>query len=62
MINGFCPFVLNILFNFVKYRRDFRVLIADRNDPKKSMANPVIWFSTELVIEVNIYLYSINDK
>jgi hypothetical protein len=62
MINGFCPFVLNILFNFGKYRRDFRMLIADPNDPKKSMANPVIWFSTELVIEVNIYLYSINDK
>jgi hypothetical protein len=30
-------------------------LVADPYDPKKSMANPVIWFNTELVIEVKVF-------
>ncbi|UJR29760.1 hypothetical protein I4U23_017308 [Adineta vaga] len=32
-------------------RRDFRLLIGNPNDPKKAMANPVFWFSTNLVTE-----------
>ncbi|UJR29763.1 hypothetical protein I4U23_017311 [Adineta vaga] len=32
-------------------RRDFRLLIGNPSDPKKAMANPVFWFSTNLVTE-----------
>ena len=35
-------------------RRDFRLLIANPNNPTKAMANPVFWFTTNLVTEVNI--------
>lgn len=35
-------------------RRDFRLLIANPDDPNKSMANPVFWSTIDLVIEVNI--------
>ncbi|CAF3581131.1 unnamed protein product [Rotaria sp. Silwood1] len=34
-----------------KRRRDFRLLIANPDDPTKSMVNPVFWFTTDLVIE-----------
>ncbi|CAF1349524.1 unnamed protein product [Rotaria sp. Silwood1] len=32
-------------------RRDFRLFIANPSDPVKPMANPVLWFTTPLVIE-----------
>ncbi|CAF3939601.1 unnamed protein product [Rotaria magnacalcarata] len=31
------------------HSRDFRLLIADPNEPGKSMGNPVFWFITGLV-------------
>ncbi|CAF1483238.1 unnamed protein product [Adineta steineri] len=33
-------------------RRDFRLLIGNPADPKKPMGNPVFWFNTELVKEI----------
>ncbi len=47
-------------------RRDFRLFIANPNNPKEKMANPVIWFDTELVIEVKknflLRIISITNK
>jgi hypothetical protein len=31
------------------------MLVADPKDPRKGMANPVIWFPIELVVEVNVF-------
>ena len=38
------------------------MLVADPNDPKKGIANPVVWFDTELVIEVNTFSLSSRNK
>ena len=41
-------------------RRDFRLLIGDPNDPKKPIANPVMFLTTPLVIEVKFILKIFN--
>jgi hypothetical protein len=33
--------------------RDFRLIIGNPSDPRKGMANPVFWFMTEVITEVN---------
>ena len=34
------------------FRRDFRLVIGDPNHPGKAIANPVIWFKNNVVLEV----------
>lgn len=43
------------------YRRDFRLLIADPDNPSKPIANPVLWLPISLATEV-IYIFNVFYK
>jgi hypothetical protein len=45
---------------YLSDRRDFRLVIADPNNPGKAIVNPVIWLKGDVVIEVKyIHLISV---